>query len=311
MGALIFIDRNASADDGTPVRPNLAAVGGFGTENGSDGYFGGHIGHWRDGRLRTVVALADADVNLDFFGLGNRTAPRGSDDGLDYTISATGGVVGASYQPWRWPVWIGARYAAASTHVRARDEALLGLVDSDDLDLRLAALTPSVTYDSRDNNFTTTRGAYLDLSVPLFRDELGSDREFELLKVAAQYFHPLSDRTFGGIRAGWRDSTSDTPFFLRPYVALRGVQAMRYQGESVVEAEAELRWQWRPRWSFVAFAGAGVAETSDGDENVAAGGAGFRYLIARTYGLHLGMDVAWGPDDPVLYVIFGSAWARP
>jgi len=25
----------------------------------------------------------------------------------------------------------------------------------------------------------------------------------------------------------------------------------------------------------------------------------------------MGLDVAWGPDDPVLYVIVGSAWLRP
>ena len=27
-------------------------------------------------------------------------------------------------------------------------------------------------------------------------------------------------------------------------------------------------------------------------------------MIARTYGVHMGLDVAWGPDAPVLYVIF-------
>jgi hypothetical protein len=34
-------------------------------------------------------------------------------------------------------------------------------------------------------------------------------------------------------------------------------------------------------------------------------------LIARTYGLHMGLDVAAGPDDPVIYVVFGSQWLRP
>ncbi|HWJ04869.1 MAG TPA: hypothetical protein VNS57_03645, partial [Steroidobacteraceae bacterium] len=116
----------------------------------------------------------------------------------------------------------------------------------------------------------------------------------------------------GGVRAGWRDSSDGTPFYLRPYVGLRGVQAMRYQGEEVAEVEAELRFQWRPRWSVVAFGGIGTAGIEAGeDETVTAGGVGFRYAIARTYGLHLGLDVAWGPDDPVLYVVFGSAWLRP
>jgi hemolysin activation/secretion protein len=98
-------------------------------------------------------------------------------------------------------------------------------------------------------------------------------------------------------------------------VTLRGVQAMKYQGEQAAEAEAELRWQFHPRLSLTAFGGAGVARSERAGKTresaVAAGGAGFRYLVARTYGLQMGLDVAWGPDEPVLYVVFGSPWLRP
>jgi hypothetical protein len=39
---------------------------------------------------------------------------------------------------------------------------------------------------------------------------------------------------------------------------LRGIPAMRYQGESTAQAEAELRWQFWQRFSLVGFAGAGT-----------------------------------------------------
>jgi hypothetical protein len=42
-----------------------------------------------------------------------------------------------------------------------------------------------------------------------------------------------------------------------------------------------------------------------------AGGTGLRYEIARKYGLQVGADVAFGPEGAVLYIVFGSAWARP
>jgi glucose/arabinose dehydrogenase len=45
--------------------------------------------------------------------------------------------------------------------------------------------------------------------------------------------------------------------------------------------------------------------------NVVTGGGGFRYELARKYKLHMGVDVAFGPDGPALYVQFGSAWMRP
>jgi hypothetical protein len=46
-------------------------------------------------------------------------------------------------------------------------------------------------------------------------------------------------------------------------------------------------------------------------EVIVTGGTGFRYEVARRYGLHMGVDVAFGPDDPAIYVQFGSAWLRP
>ena len=108
------------------------------------------------------------------------------------------------------------------------------------------------------------------------------------------------------------DSSDGTPFYLRPYVALRGVQALQYQGEQAAEIEAELRWQFGARYSVVGFAGTGEARLSAGarerSENVSAGGAGFRYLIARRYGMQMGVDVAGSADDTVVYVVFGNAW---
>jgi hemolysin activation/secretion protein len=90
---------------------------------------------------------------------------------------------------------------------------------------------------------------------------------------------------------------------------------MRYQGDQAGEFEAELRWQFHPRMSLVGFGGSGVARGGPGQrdrEQTAGGyGAGFRYLLAREYGLHMGLDVAQGPDGPVLYVVFGNAWIRP
>ena len=44
---------------------------------------------------------------------------------------------------------------------------------------------------------------------------------------------------------------------------------------------------------------------------VVIGGGGFRDEIARKYGIHMGLDLAFGPDNTAVYVQVGSAWARP
>jgi len=37
-------------------------------------------------------------------------------------------------------------------------------------------------------------------------------------------------------------------------------------------------------------------------------GTGFRYLVARQFGVRMGLDVARGPEDWAWYVVFGNAW---
>ena len=65
----------------------------------------------------------------------------------------------------------------------------------------------------------------------------------------------------------------------------------------------------------VGFAGGGAVwndfEQLDNVKSAVAGGAGFRYEIARKYGIHMGVDVAFGPDNTAVYIQVGSAWARP
>jgi hypothetical protein len=258
--------------------------------------------------------VAKANVNLAFFGLGDREAAGA--DGLDYSIEATGGVAGGNYRIGSQPLWLGLRYALADTQVRLRESGAKppGILPGD-RNLRLAGLTPSITLDTRDNFFTPTRGCYADLSAPVFREGLGGDRDFELLTLTGMYFRPLGPSLYFGIRGAAKDSSDGTPFYLRPYVSLRGVPALRYQGEQAAEVEAELRWQFHPRVSLVGFGGGGTARSNlaggEQEQSVGAGGIGFRYLIAREYGLHMGLDVAVGPDDPVIYVVFGTQWLRP
>ena len=76
--------------------------------------------------------------------------------------------------------------------------------------------------------------------------------------------------------------------------------------------ELEGRWDVTPRWSLIGFVGSGwtadsISELNDKSGKVA-GGGGFRYLIARRYGLRIGLDVAKGPEDTVVYMGIGSSW---
>ncbi|MDG1805943.1 MAG: hypothetical protein P8H68_12985, partial [Flavicella sp.] len=67
------------------------------------------------------------------------------------------------------------------------------------------------------------------------------------------------------------------------------------------------------RWSLVGFVGAGDAmeNFSEFGQNIkAAGGGGFRYFLAKDYGLHAGIDIAKGPEQWAWKFTIGSNWGR-
>lgn len=56
-------------------------------------------------------------------------------------------------------------------------------------------------------------------------------------------FIPLHPRLYLGLRGDGAASFGNVPFYLRPFISLRGAPIMRYQGEEIAQIEAELRWQ--------------------------------------------------------------------
>ena len=108
--------------------------------------------------------------------------------------------------------------------------------------------------------------------------------------------------------------TGDPPFYAKPFVYLRGVPALRYQGDLIVLVETEQLLNITPRWGILGFTGIGRAYNSieklNSDEVVWNAGGGFRYTIARALGLKMGADIARGPEDWAFYITLGTAWIK-
>ena len=189
------------------------------------------------------------------------------------------------------------------------------MVPDQQQDTNIGGVTPSLTYDTRDNFFTPNRGSYLELSGGFFTRILGSDQEFQRARLIGMQFITLTSTLFLGLRGEGAASFGDEPFYLRPFISLRGAAMLRYQGDEVAQVEAELRWQFWGRFSVLGFVGCGSAWNNfaafDSSQSIGTGGVGLRYELARAYGLHAGVDLAFAPDNRAFYVQIGSAWARP
>lgn len=293
--------------------PNISAVGAFATENGTWGGFAGDASRWLDGRLRTLVGAGTGQVNLDFYGLGLDSSSL--DQKVRYTLQFSGAVAQVNWQlapksPWA----IGLRYVYADVDPKLREEPVFpGLADR--VRVTVSAPTAILEFDTRDNLFTPTRGIYSETSWLASRTALGSNVDFERFQQVLMGWHPLPQDVTLGARGNYAWSSSGTPFFLRPFVQLRGVPAMRYQGDQAASIEVEARWQFFDRWSVVGFGGGGTTRSSRGEftatQSVGSGGVGFRYELARKFGLHAGIDVAHSPGTTALYFVVGNAWFRP
>ena len=85
---------------------------------------------------------------------------------------------------------------------------------------------PLLSFDTRDNVFTPNSGNYLELSAGLFSKALGGDSDFQRVNITAMHYQPLTRELHFGILASTVMSFGDVPFYLRPYIALRGVPVM-------------------------------------------------------------------------------------
>jgi outer membrane protein assembly factor BamA len=312
-GGLAFIDKPLGRAQAGFGRPNITVVGGLGTENGTWGVMAGDMRHWLDDRLQTLVGVVRASVNLDFYGIGRDDVLK--DHPRSYNLEPLVGLVRAKYRLGDSKFWAGLGYALASTQITFdTSDKIPGLPELQQ-ESREGGLAPTLSYDSRDNIFTPQNGTFIEVTAGLFDQALGGDDEFQRYSLIAMQFLLLHPDVTMGVRGDAIFSFGDVPFYLRPFVALRGAPVMRYQGEEVAQVEAEVRWQCWKRFSIVGFAGYGAAwndlERVDNTRTIVTGGTGFRYEIARAYGLHMGVDLAFGPDVTAIYVQFGSAWMRP
>jgi hypothetical protein len=312
VAGLFLRPRKEAGEEGW-ARPDISGIGGLATENGTWAAFAGDASRWLGGRLRTLAGAGAGQANLDFYGLGADRADF--DREVGYSLEFGAAVAQANWQlapasPWA----VGIRYIVASVTPKLRDEPVFpGLADR--MTVRISAPTAILEFDTRDNILTPQRGVYAESSLLASREALGATDDFERFQQVLMGWMPIAPGLTLGLRGDYAWSSDGTPFFVRPFVAMRGVPAMRYQGDQMGSLQAELRWQFSGRWSVVTFGGSGRTRTEReafvATQDVASGGLGFRYELARKFGLHAGMDVAASSGTTAVYFQVGSAWARP
>jgi len=302
--------------------PSVSAVFAAYTGNESWILAGGHLGFFKQGKIRYMGGGGYGDINLDYYSIGDTELTRP----LSLKTKAAVVMQSLKFQIAELPVFFGPshKFIDAELSPAGNLGAVLPPSTPPELEDKITdLLTHDVTtsglglvveLDTRDNIFSPTTGYYYDFSYLAYRDAIGSDIDYDSYSLTGLNYFRLTPSLRAAIRLSGEIADSDErlPPFAQPALSLRGIPAARYQGTHVGVLEAEVTWEIDNRWSILGFAGAGRAADSNSSFDSASSrvskGLGFRYQLARRYGFHMGIDVARGPEDTVFYIQAGSAW---
>lgn len=315
-GALfgVFIDKNTPYTDTingkivkTRAKPNIYGAGGAYTANGTWFVGGMMMGVIKKWRANYRIGTAYADVNLKFYRETQLTGEKSFEFNLrSFPINAH-----LLKQFGRSDWFAGLSYLFLNTELARTNAEFHTPKEIKSIVSRLGIL---VDYDGRDNIFTPDKGFRWNTLVAASSDVIGSDYKYESVNSAVIGYVPITPTLISGYRIEYQEVFGDFPFYIKPYVNMRGIPAVRYQGEITTLAETEWRWDFTPRYSVVGFVGTAKAldNWSDFDNSPwrVSGGLGGRYLIARKLKLRMGLDVAHGPESWGYYVVIGSNWLR-
>ncbi|MCP2002741.1 UNVERIFIED_ORG: hypothetical protein J2Y78_001281 [Buttiauxella agrestis ATCC 33320] len=297
--------------DGRSIPPAMSAFGGGATQNGTWFVGGGHRHTWNNDGIRYLVALGYANVNIDIY--SGDIAGFDNGKGISTQTRGYGGMQKLLFRVADTPFFVGGSQFYANMEISADNK----LIDRTFQRVLGEQSTTSgvgllMEYDTTDNFFYPRNGLSVTGEYQFYSSFLGGDYRYDMLTLDGKYFQPLS-RDFTLALAGNYQSLSNhdshLPPMARPYIKLRGISQYRYQGDYVGTVQTQLEWQMTPRWVLQGFVGAGSA-SNDADDlfhtaEVAWGG-GFRYLIAREFGLHTGIDVAFSDNEQAVYFNVGA-----
>lgn len=309
--ALTFLTPKPIPEGQHYVAPDITAAVGMYTANNSWAIGGGRIGSFPKKGIKYRAFLGYASLNISFY----RTLPQIGEQEYKFNIDALPVLLSFSKSLPKTDLYVGAQYTFSKTNVEPLFETELPeWVKEKDFDANTGSLGLFTDWDRRDNFFTPDKGTILHVQYAVDDAWTGSDYNYQRLNGFANWFIPIKPRWISGLRIDAQHVFDDPPFYLLPSLNMRGVPVARYQGATTALIETEQRYDFNLRWSVLAFAGAGKAimrdESFSDAETIYNYGTGFRYLIARAFGVRTGIDVAWGPDSFGWYIVFGHNWNR-
>jgi outer membrane protein assembly factor BamA len=173
-----------------------------------------------------------------------------------------------------------------------------------------------LTYDSRNNAYSPTRGSFFEINVTDFEKDIGSDYNFLTGSFDVRKFFSLHGSTVLACQSLVRFNKGDVPIrylsMLGGTEMMRGYYKGRYTDRNLFALQTEIRQYLFWRIGVAAFASAGevAGRLNDfklNDFHYAYGG-GLRIMMHEKEKLNLRVDFGFGKESHGIYVIMKEAF---
>jgi hypothetical protein len=329
--ALVFISpKESERAKANYIFPDITAVAGMWTLNNSWGVGALRQGTFPSIGMRYRIGVGYAPLNVEFYRTIEVHKPPLPDVDTTrsflFNLKPIIALVEASENLYKNKIFAGLNYMFSSTKINyalKEHDTLQKIIEYFHLDTlyerkeirtNVGLLGFFAEWDNRNSTFTADKGIRFRVTGSLSRNWLGSTDDFEQLEIYTNIFFRPFKPWVCGFKAEWDAVSGEAPFYMLPYLNMRGLPAAQYQGQQALSFETEQRFDFNLRWSVVGFVGTGRTFSSNEylQDNTWywAGGAGFRYLVARLFKLRMGIDIARGPDQFAYYIVFGHYWDR-
>lgn len=172
---------------------------------------------------------------------------------------------------------------------------------------------PVLMHDSRDNQDMPVRGWYTNLNALANRTWLGSQDDFDTVRLEFKAFVPHGRAHVFAVREN-NQWTHDAPTSAESTVEVRGYKMEQYLGKHMASIEVEERLRFSRRWGATIFGGAACLYGS-GKQFVANdgwypfAGAGIQFIVKPEDHMLLDFEFAHGNlNNYGIYLKFGYAW---
>ena len=296
--------------------PSITAAFGGGTTKKTWTVGGAHTHSWNNDKLRYAGAALYFNVNLDFYSIGSVDL---SENPIEVNLNGWGTAHHTFFRLGESNIFVGPQYAYASiessVNIANPDKPILdSIAEAIDRTTTFSALGLRSQYDNRDNTISPIKGHYGGFSLNYNAKWLGSTEEFGSFNVFYKYYLPINNWLYSIYHVDFQSVGGDAPFYVKPYVQLRGVPAFYYQGNMATKVETQWRASFYKNWAAVVFAGTGKAFDSFSDfpdnKSIYNYGTGLRYVMEKAFNTRVGVDVAWANPGSQFgwYIVIGTSF---